>query len=193
MSSLSYVRVCAHAKLNSLFRCVVEFCFSLCNEVTQAGSVATVWHKVKLNDMIPVICFSFPLNISGHFCQHLFAVVTVLWKVFSKCSLCHKNWEAISCSLFVYFTDVCLIVGVIAQETEAFVPLWHKLNTSVTVQRGFLHLQSISLLITVQIVTCKMFCQSPRLHSGLFCWSSEVLQLCLDSKSKARVLLQQNS
>ena len=60
--------VCAHANLNSLFQCIVEVCFSLSVEVTQAGSVATVWHKVKLNDMIPVIRFSFPLNVSGQFC-----------------------------------------------------------------------------------------------------------------------------
>jgi hypothetical protein len=60
--------MCAHAYINSLFQCIVEFTFSLSNEVTQAGSVATMWHKVKLNDMTLVIRFSFPLNVSGHFC-----------------------------------------------------------------------------------------------------------------------------
>jgi hypothetical protein len=68
-----------------------------------------------------------------------------------------------------------------------FVPLWHQLTTSVTAQRGFLHLQSLSLIIIVEFLTCKVFCQSSRLHCGLLCRNSEVLQLCLDSMSKTRV------
>lgn len=59
---------CAHANINSLFQCVVEFCYSLSNEVTRAGSVTTVWHRVKLNDRTPVTRFSYPVNVSGHFC-----------------------------------------------------------------------------------------------------------------------------
>jgi len=60
--------LCAHANINSLFQCVVEFCCSLSNEVTRAGLVATMWHRVKLNAKTPVTRFSYPVNVSGHFC-----------------------------------------------------------------------------------------------------------------------------
>ena len=40
--------------------------------------------------------------------------------------------------LFISLKHIWLF-SVIAQETDAFVPLWHKFNTYVTVQIGILH------------------------------------------------------
>ena len=59
--------------------------------------------------------------------------------------------------LFIYFTELCLIFSVIARLSTS--------GTSLILQsqykEGSLHLQSLSLIITVEFVTCKAFFQSP--------------------------------
>jgi hypothetical protein len=72
---------------------------------------------------------------------------------------------------------------------DAVLPLWHKLQYSITVQIQLLHSQPLMnnnfhFLITVESATFQLLLQETKLHFSLFCLRSEIVLPCLTTCEK---------